>query len=231
MIILDEICYTDRGFTLNAHLEIPQGSKTAILGPSGAGKSTLLHLIAGQLLPDRGRLWIGPQELTNPTGTSSPVSLLFQEHNTFEHLSVAQNLALARLGTLKGQDKQIARVVQRTGLQEYLERKVVALSGGQKARVALAMVLLQRNKVIALDEPFSALGPAQRAEIMMLAVEIANELEATLLIVSHQPEEALSICDLLVWVDEGVVSGPFQVDAITAAPPVWLQNYLGREHI
>lgn len=216
------------GFALRARLDVAEGARVAVMGPSGAGKSTLLEAIAG-FVPFEGRMsWRG-RPLDGPPG-ARPVSMLFQESNLFPHLSVARNAALGVRpdGRLSPQERaRVGAALDRVGLAGLGEQRPARLSGGQRGRAALARVLLMRRPVLLLDEPFAALGPALKAEMLALVAEVAGEIGATLLMVTHDPDDARAIAEGVVVVAEGRAAPPAPTAALLADPPPALRRYLG----
>lgn len=230
MLELDGVRITQDDFTLAAHWAIPAGALVAVIGPSGAGKSTLLGAVAGFVPVSAGRvLWQG-REITQASPSGRPVSILFQDNNLFPHLSVFQNVALGIRPALRltaDERAQVETALARVGLEGFGTRKPAQLSGGQQSRVALARVLLQRKPLVLLDEPFAALGPALRMEMLGLVAEICHETGATLLMVSHDIRDAEAIADHLVLVSEGVAHAPAPTRQMLRDPPEALRRYLG----
>ncbi|MFZ7142802.1 thiamine ABC transporter ATP-binding protein [Avibacterium avium] len=190
-------------------LHIPAGQRAAIVGASGAGKSTLLNLIAGFELADKGEIWLNGQNHTFSAPHQRPVSMLFQENNLFTHLTVAQNIALGlkpSLNLSELEKAKVAEVASAVGLGEFLDRLPNALSGGQKQRVALARCLLRDKPILLLDEPFSALDPHLRQEMLHLLDKLCQQKNLTLLIVTHQPDELTGKIDRLLMVENGRIS-------------------------
>ncbi len=229
-LVLDDIAVDIDGWTLAADLALAPGSATAVVGPSGSGKSTLLSLVAGFLAPDRGRvLWQG-RDLTPLPPAARPATLLFQEHNLFSHLTVARNVGLGLRPDLRlGREgwEQVEAALAEVGLAGLGKRRPAELSGGQRSRVALARALLRRRPLLMLDEPFAALGPALRDEMLDLVARIRAEQGATLLVVTHQPEDALRIAPQTILVENGTVAPPTPTEALFADPPPALAAYLG----
>jgi thiamine transport system ATP-binding protein len=230
MLALEGVVITYEDWRLTADFTIAAGSSTAIIGPSGAGKSTLLDTIAGFIEPAEGRvLWEG-RDLTRLSPAARPVTLLFQDHNLFAHLSVGRNVGLGLRPDLRlsaAERARVAAALAETGLDGKEGRRPGELSGGERSRVALARALLRNRPILLLDEPFSALGPALRAEMLGLVARIRAEQGATLLMVSHAPEDARRIADQVVLVDEGKASAPVETEALFADPPPGLRAYLG----
>lgn len=230
MLTVENLRLSYDDFTLDADFTISTGRKVAILGPSGAGKSTLLSALAGFETPDEGRiLWQG-RDLGPLAPGARPVSMIFQDNNLFPHLTTAQNIGLGLSPSLRLSKDDTARVedaMERVGLSGLGDRKPGALSGGQMARVALARALLREQPLLMLDEPFGALGPALRADMLDLVADLAESTGATLLMVSHEPADARRIADEVMLVVEGRVDAPVPTDEIFADPPEALSDYLG----
>ncbi|MBT0726160.1 thiamine ABC transporter ATP-binding protein ThiQ [Rosenbergiella australiborealis] len=196
-------------FPLNFTLSVSAGERIVLLGPSGAGKSTLLNLLAGFIPATHGNIWIAGENITDYPPAKRPLSMLFQENNLFTHLSVRQNLALGLTPSMHLSSQQtdsMLALAQRTGLLSLLDRLPHQLSGGQRQRVALTRCLLRNRPLLLLDEPFSALDPALRQEMLMLTDELCRENQLTLLMVSHQLTDAQEIADRCMVIDQGKVA-------------------------
>jgi thiamine transport system ATP-binding protein len=168
--------------------------------------------------------------LATLTPAQRPVSILFQDQNLFPHLSVAQNLGLAidpRLRLSAGDLARVEAVLDRLGLHGMGARKPASLSGGQLGRAALGRVLLQARPLLLLDEPFAALGPALKADLLGLVTELAAENATTVVLVTHDPADARRFADVVGLVHDGVADAPVATDAIFANPPPALRAYLG----
>ena len=209
MIRLDNVFLADDALPMTFDLQVAVGERIAIVGPSGAGKSTLLNLIAGFVLPTRGEIWLNGENHTQSAPYERPVSMLFQENNLFPHLTVQQNLALGLKTTLKLtalEQDQIEQVADAVGLTSFLSRLPNSLSGGQKQRVALARCLLRDKSILLLDEPFSALDPELRLEMLNLIDELCHSKNLTLLLVTHQPSELTGKVDRMLRIENGRIS-------------------------
>ena len=209
MIRLDNVFLADDALPMTFDLQVVAGERIAIVGPSGAGKSTLLNLIAGFVLPTQGNIWLNGENHTRSAPYERPVSMLFQENNLFPHLSVQQNLALGLKTSLKLtalEQDQIERVADAVGLTSFLSRLPNSLSGGQKQRVALARCLLRDKPILLLDEPFSALDPELRLEMLNLIDELCHSKNLTLLLVTHQPSELTGKVDRMLRIENGRIS-------------------------
>ena len=209
MIRLDNVFLADDALPMTFDLQMAAGERIAIVGPSGAGKSTLLNLIAGFVLPTQGNIWLNGENHTRSAPYERPVSMLFQENNLFPHLTVQQNLALGLKTSLKLtalEQDQIERVADAVGLTSFLSRLPNSLSGGQKQRVALARCLLRDKPILLLDEPFSALDPELRLEMLNLIDELCHSKSLTLLLVTHQPSELTGKVDRMLRIENGRIS-------------------------
>ena len=209
MIRLDNVFLADDALPMEFDLQVAAGELVAMVGPSGAGKSTLLNFIAGFVLPTRGEIWLNGENHTRSAPYERPVSMLFQENNLFPHLTVQQNLALGLKTSLKLtalEQKQLAQVADAVGLGAFLSRLPNSLSGGQKQRVALARCLLRDKPILLLDEPFSALDPELRMEMLNLIDELCRSKHLTLLLVTHQPSELAGKVDRILQVENGRIT-------------------------
>ena len=229
-IKLETLLIRQTDFSLRADFTVKHGT-TAIIGPSGGGKSTLLLAIAGFVDPSEGSISIGGQVITDTPPAKRPVTLLFQENNLFPHLTVFQNTGLGVRADLKLSKPQIELVedaLAKVGLADMGTRRPSELSGGQRQRVALARALLRDRPVLMLDEPFAALGPALRHEMLDLVARIRQEQNSTLLLVTHNPDDALRISENTVLVADGVAQAPQPTAALLSNPPPALAAYLGK---
>ena len=209
MIRLDNVFLADDTLPMTFDLQVAAGERIAIVGPSGSGKSTLLNLIAGFVLPTQGNIWLNGENHTRSAPYERPVSMLFQENNLFPHLTVQQNLALGLKTSLKLtalEQDQIEQVADAVGLTSFLSRLPNSLSGGQKQRVALARCLLRDKPILLLDEPFSALDPELRMDMLNLIDELCHSKNLTLLLVTHQPSELMGKVDRMLRIENGRIS-------------------------
>jgi thiamine transport system ATP-binding protein len=227
---LDRVVLREGDWRLAADWRLAGGATCAVVGPSGAGKSTLLLAIAGFGALAAGRiLWQG-RDLAGVVPGQRPVSILFQDQNLFPHLTIARNLGLGLDPTLRlgvAEWTRIDAVLDRVGLAGMGARRAATLSGGQQGRAALARALLRARPLLLLDEPFAALGPALKAEMMALVAEVVADTGATLLMVTHDPEDARRYAEQTVLVADGVAHPPMATGALFAEPPTALRAYLG----
>lgn len=223
--------HRDRTTQLCFDLQADKGDIVALLGPSGAGKSTLLAMVAGFLEPDSGSLTIDGQPVIGVPPARRPLSILFQEHNLFPHLTIFENIGLGLhpgLRLSREEKEQVVIAAARVGLQSYLDRLPEQLSGGQRQRVALARCLIRQRPLLLLDEPFSALDPALRNDMLQLVQKLAREQLTTVLMVTHSPEDALKIADKCAFIEQGEVRvfGPAQ-QVLGRPEDKKLKQYLG----
>lgn len=175
MLRLEALTLVQDDFCLSADFSIAAGARVAVIGPSGAGKSSLLSAIAGFYAPASGRiLWEG-RDIGGLAPGARPLSMLFQDGNLFPHLTVTENLGLGISPDLRltATDREsIAEALARVGLAGFGPRRPAQLSGGEQSRVALARVLLRARPLLLLDEPFAALGPALKEQMLDLVAEL-----------------------------------------------------------
>ncbi|SFR35984.1 ATP-binding cassette domain-containing protein [Litoreibacter janthinus] len=230
MLIFEDIEIRQGDFALRANLSIEAGLKVSVIGPSGAGKSTLLSALGGFVPISSGRILWNNEDITHTAPAARPLAMVFQDSNLFPHLTVAHNVGLGLKPNLKLTADETARVataLARVGLEGFSGRKPAALSGGQQSRVALARVLLRDKPIMVLDEPFAALGPALRVEMLSLVAEIAQERGLTVLMVTHDPKDARQLDGSTVLVADGVAHEPVLTGPFLDAPPEALRKYLG----
>jgi iron(III) transport system ATP-binding protein len=192
-------------------LDVPAGTTTAVLGPSGCGKTTLLRVVAGFLKPDDGQVWLGEDLVAGPGTWVAPerrgLGYVAQEGNLFPHLDVAANITYGLPRRERRARARVDELLEIVGLSgELAARRPDQLSGGQQQRVALARALARRPDVVLLDEPFSALDAELRAATRAaVAAAVAHE-QATVVLVTHDQEEALSFADQVAVMYDGRVT-------------------------
>lgn len=214
-------------------LEVNRGEVMSLIGPSGSGKSTLLNLLAGFLSATSGVISVGGDEIHTLDAGKRPVTIVFQEHNLFPHLDVFTNVALGIQASLKltaQQHDAIMQALQKLGLEGVYKRKPGELSGGQRQRVALARALVRKHKVLLLDEPFAALGPALRVEMIEQVKELVQSLDMTALLVSHQPSDAMLASQRTAFINHGqVIAVENTQQLLNHSQHVDIRQYLGTE--
>lgn len=177
-------------------LTVREGEVVAVIGGSGCGKSTLLRLLSGLETPSSGEIRLDNKRLVEPDPL---VNIVFQEPRLFPWLTVADNIGFG-LSTLDAGERRdrVRQVLEKIGLLGYEKRWIKELSGGQAQRVALARALVTKPSVLLLDEPFSALDAMTRADLQDHLVDLWNEADSTMLLVTHDIEEAIIMADRIV---------------------------------
>jgi len=206
MIRLEDLHFRYDDYTADFDFEIARGEFVAVIGPSGSGKSTLLSLIAGFDRPQSGRILLAGADMTQAPPSARPVTMVFQDHNTFAHLDLWTNVALGISPSLKlsaAEKLEVDEALARTGLAALARRKPGEVSGGERQRVAIARALLRDEPILLLDEPFAALGPALRREMLDLVKELQAEKAYTVMLVSHNPEDALYAASRTAFLSNG----------------------------
>jgi len=179
-------------------LEVKPQEVVAILGQSGSGKSTLLDIVAGFVEPSAGSVILDEEELIGLPVEKRPITILFQNHNLFEHLSVQKNILLGVSKVLKDSIEEVEKVqaiLKEVGLEEHEHKLASKLSGGQQQRVALARVLIRREPILLLDEPFTGLDEKIRLEMLDLVKKITLEHNLHTIMVTHEVEDCERIAN------------------------------------
>ncbi|MCA1492210.1 ABC transporter ATP-binding protein [Sinorhizobium alkalisoli] len=189
-------------------LTIRDGELVVLLGPTGAGKTTTLRLIAGLERPDRGRMTIGGRDVGSHSPAERDVAFVFQQYSLYPHLSVYDNLAFplrspARRLAAEEIDRRVREVARMVRIEHKLENRSTRLSGGEMQRVAIGRALVRRPAIYLMDEPLSSLDAKLRAELRLELKRIQNELNSTLLYVTHDQVEAMTMADRIGILSEG----------------------------
>ena len=207
--------FEENYLAISANLSLESDRIYAIIGPSGVGKSTFLNLIAGFSEISSGSILWNEQEISDLPPSKRNISILFQDNNLFPHLSVWRNLALAvsHWPKISNDDEaKLHSVISEVGIRGLENRKPSQLSGGQQSRVALARVLLQKNKILLLDEPFAALGPSLKDQMLELIEKIARNRGLLVLMVTHDPNDAYKIASQTIVVKNNKVHPPLNTN-------------------
>lgn len=190
-------------------LEVKQGEFITLLGPSGCGKTTVLNLIGGFLRADSGRILLDGQDITNLPPEERPISTVFQSYALFPHMNVLDNvcygLRFFRHLSKKEALPRAYEYLEIVGLKGYETQSIQKLSGGQQQRVALARSMVIQPKLLLLDEPLSNLDAGLRVRMREELKELQRKLDITMLFVTHDQEEALSLSDRIVLMEKGEV--------------------------
>lgn len=191
----------------NINLKIEKGEIVSILGPSGCGKTTLLNLVLGLTQVSEGRIIFDGEDITEMPMEKRGFNIVFQDYALFPNLNAYENIVYG----LKNKPnisttKEVQDLINLLGLGKHLTKKIEELSGGQKQRTALARTLVMKPKILLLDEPLSALDGVIKESIKQKIKEIARDFKLTTIIVTHDPEEALTLSDKVLIVNEGQIS-------------------------
>lgn len=208
MLKFDNVLYRYDEETFFFNTNINQGEIVAVLGGSGAGKSTLLNLAAGFIEPIEGNILIDQQSVLNTEPHLRPLSMLFQERNLFDHLKVIDNIGLGLNPSLKLTQEQVLQIddiCSQLGIAKLLQRFPGELSGGQKQRVALARCFVQNKPLLLLDEPFSALDPVLREEMLVMVKTLASKQNVTVLMVTHHLSDAFNAASHYLFIEQGQI--------------------------
>jgi sn-glycerol 3-phosphate transport system ATP-binding protein len=189
-------------------LDVPAGKFTALLGPSGCGKSTALRIVSGLEEPTSGQVFIGGHDVTHTLPAARDIAMVFQSYALFPHLTVAENIVFGlRVRGLvrKHRDEKLKATAQLLGLSELLDRKPSQLSGGQQQRVALGRAIVADKSIFLMDEPLSNLDAKLRAEMRDEIRALQHRLGVTMLYVTHDQVEAVTMADQVVLMNHGRV--------------------------
>ncbi len=189
-------------------LAVADGEFVVLLGPTGAGKTTTLRLVAGLERPDAGRVFIGARDVTDSTPAPRDVSFVFQQYSLYPHLSVFDNLAFplrspARRMPAAEVDARVREIAQLLHIEDKLDNRATQLSGGQMQRVAIGRALVRKPTVYLMDEPLSSLDAKLRAEMRIELKRIQRELGATILYVTHDQTEAMTMASRIGVLERG----------------------------
>ncbi|GAA4489657.1 ABC transporter ATP-binding protein [Microbacterium panaciterrae] len=215
-------------------LTIPAGKLTTLLGPSGCGKTTSLRMLAGYTRPTSGRILIDGVDATRMPPEKRGLGMVFQSYALFPHMTVAENVAygLKLRGTgRKERDARVAESLQLVGLGHLAARKPRALSGGQQQRVALARAIAIRPKLLLLDEPLSNLDARLRVQMRAEIRRIQHETGLTVVLVTHDQDEALEMSDEMVLMRAGrIMQQGAPADVFSAPANRFVADFLGYEN-
>lgn len=212
----------------NIDLTISDGEIVSILGPSGCGKTTLLNLILGLTDADSGKIIFDGQDITNVPMEKRGFNIVFQDYALFPNLNVMQNITYGLKNTPNiSTQEEVNELIELLGLKPHLNKKIDQLSGGQKQRVALARTMVMTPKILLLDEPLSALDGVIKESIKEKIKQIARDYHLTTIIVTHDPEEALTLSDKVLIVNDGSISQYGAPEEIITTP----QNAFIKEFI
>ena len=216
-------------------LEIYDKELLVLLGPSGCGKTTTLNILAGLEEPTSGQLLFGNQLMNGVPAEERDISMVFQSIALYPHMNVEQNIQFALKLRKVPQAEIVTRVndaVAMLGMQPYLKRKLHQLSGGERQRVAIAKALVKRPRLFLLDEPFSSLDADMRRQLRTELVRIHRALETTMVFVTHDQEEAMSVADRIVVMRKGqIVQVGSPLDIYYRPVNIWTSRFIGTHPI
>lgn len=199
--------FDDKTIFQDINLKINKGEIVSILGPSGCGKTTLLHIILGLTDVSAGRIIYENEDITNVPMKKRGFNIVFQDYALFPNLNVKNNIEYGlRNFPNRSTPAEVNELVELLGIQEHIHKRINQLSGGQKQRVALARTLVMKPKILLLDEPLSALDGVIKESIKERIRTIAERYQLTTLIVTHDPEEAMTLSDRILLLSEGRVA-------------------------
>ncbi|NCA93393.1 ATP-binding cassette domain-containing protein, partial [bacterium] len=202
------VSFDDELILNNINLEIKDKEFVTLLGPSGCGKTTTLRIIGGFVNPDAGNVYFNGIKMNEVPPYKRPVNTIFQKYALFPHLNVFENVAFG-LRILKKSEKEIKQTVNEmltlVNLAGFSTRNVTSLSGGQQQRVAIARALAVKPKILLLDEPLGAPDLKLRKDMQVELKKIQQQLGITFIYVTHDQEEALSMSDTIVVMDNGCI--------------------------
>ena len=215
----------------NINLQIEDGEIVSILGPSGCGKTTLLNIILGLTQADAGELIFQGEDILNVPMEERGFNIVFQDYALFPNLNVKQNVTY---GLRNNKNivtvEEVNGLINLLGLKDHLDKKIEQLSGGQKQRVALARTMVMKPKILLLDEPLSALDGVIKESIKDKVKEIAREYHLTTIIVTHDPEEALTLSDKVVIMNQGTIAQYGRPEDIINTPEEdFVKNFILRQ--
>src|SRR5436853_5604558 len=211
--------------------EFDSGTLNVLLGPSGCGKSTTLRLVAGLETADAGRILIAGRDVTRLPPAARSIAMVFQSYALFPHLTVAENIVFGlrvRKVVRSDADARLARVADLLGLTSLLDRKPSQLSGGQQQRVALGRAIIAQAPVCLMDEPLSNLDAQLRAEMRQEIRNLQRQLGITMVYVTHDQVEAMSMADRVVLLDKGKIEqNGAPVDLYETPANVFVARFIG----
>ena len=200
-------------------LNIEDGEIVSILGPSGCGKTTLLNLILGIVDSDGGQIIYNGKDITNVPMEKRGFNIVFQDYALFPNLNVYQNITYGLRNNPEISSKEeVEDLIDLLGLEEHLNKRIGQLSGGQKQRVALARTMMMKPKILLLDEPLSALDGVIKESIKDRIKTIASQYNLTTIIVTHDPEEALTLSNRVMIINEGQIAQFGRPEEIISRP-------------
>lgn len=217
----------------NVSLKLAPGTTTALLGRSGSGKTTLMRMVNGMVMPSTGTVSVAGRSTheSNLLDLRRSIGYVIQESGLFPHWTVARNVGLALELAGAQSSQRVSEVMSLAGLDSVLaDRYPWQLSGGQRQRVGLARALAADPGVLLMDEPFGALDPITRAEMQTMLKELLGRVRKTVLLVTHDLDEALFLADRVVFLDRGEVAADLASSEVLESPHDHVQQYVAAVH-
>lgn len=223
--------YKNKKVLVDINVTIESGEIISLLGPSGCGKTTLLNIILGLVDPTAGQLVYNGQDISKQSMQERGFNIVFQDFALFPHLNAYDNIIYGlKNKNVKMSKEEIQEYIDFLELAPHLHKKIHELSGGQKQRVSIARTLVMQPKILLLDEPLSALDGVIKESIKERIKSIASEFNLTTIIVTHDPEEALTLSDKVMIINEGTVAQfgtPHEI--VTAPKNQFVEDFILRQ--
>ena len=214
-------------------LTLAPGTTTALLGRSGSGKTTLMRMVNGMVMPTTGSVAVAGRSTSqwDPLALRRSIGYVIQESGLFPHWTIARNVGLALELTGKASAQRVSQVLKMAGLDFSLaDRYPWQLSGGQRQRVGLARALAADPGVLLMDEPFGALDPITRAEMQTMLKNLLGSVRKTVLLVTHDLDEALYLADRVVFLDHGAVVADLAAGSVFESSQPYVREYIAAVH-
>ena len=217
------------------NLDVEKGELVSLLGPSGCGKTTTLRILGGFTSPDTGRVLFDGQDITKLPPNKRQLNTVFQKYALFPHMSIADNIAFGLKIKNKPKsyiDDKIRYALKLVNLSGYEKRDVTSLSGGQQQRIAIARAIVNEPRVLLLDEPLGALDLKLRQDMQYELIRLKNELGITFIYVTHDQEEALTMSDTIVVMNQGYIQQMGSPEQIYNEPEnAFVADFIGESNI
>lgn len=229
--------YSDNGFKAvdDFNLEVKRGEFVTFLGPSGCGKTTTLRMIAGFEMPTSGEILLNGEDISQLPANKRPINTVFQRYALFPHMNIYDNIAFGlKLKKLPKEEirKKVKRVLDIVDLEGFENRKISTLSGGQQQRIAIARALVNEPEILMLDEPLGALDLKMRQEMQLELKHMHDELGITFIYVTHDQEEALTMSDKVVVMNNGEIQQVgTPIDVYNEPANRFVANFIGKSNI
>lgn len=229
--------YSDNGFKAvdDFNLEVKRGEFVTFLGPSGCGKTTTLRMIAGFELPTDGQILLNGEDISQLPANKRPINTVFQRYALFPHMNIYENISFGlKLKKLPKEEirKKVKHVLDMVDLEGFEDRKISTLSGGQQQRIAIARALVNEPEILMLDEPLGALDLKMRKEMQIELKNMHDQLGITFIYVTHDQEEALTMSDTIVVMNQGYIQQIGTPEKIYNEPEnAFVADFIGESNI